>query len=143
MTDDLDIHPVTDAEAPAVLALWEAAFPDARPWNRPAAYLARKRAQADELLLVGVRAGRVVAAVALGWDGVRGWVYHLAVDPSERRRGVGSAVMRAAEARLREHGCPKVNLQILAANQGVVAFYQRLGYALEPRISMGKSLAEP
>lgn len=143
MTDELEIRPLTHTDAPGVLALWEAAFPDARPWNEPAAYLARKRAQADELLLVGVHDGRVVAAVALGWDGVRGWVYHLAVDPSERRRGVGSALMRAAEARLRKRGCPKVNLQILAANQGVVAFYQRLGYAVEPRISMGKSLAEP
>jgi ribosomal protein S18 acetylase RimI-like enzyme len=141
MSDALVIRPIAEADAPAVLALWEAAFPDPRPWNQPAAYLARKRALGDDGILVGIRRGHVVAAVALGWDGVRGWIYHLAVEPSARRCGVGSALMRAAEERLRARGCPKINLQVLPENAAVVAFYRRLGYAVEPRVSMGKALA--
>jgi hypothetical protein len=43
-----------------------------------------------------------------------------------------------AEAALVVRDCPKINLQILAANAGVAALYERLGYAVEPRISMGK-----
>jgi len=49
--------------------------------------------------------------------------------------------MRTAEDALAAHGCPKVNLQVLPANRDVVAFYARLGYAVEERISMGKTLA--
>ncbi|MFN8641029.1 MAG: GNAT family acetyltransferase [Candidatus Binatia bacterium] len=141
MTDALDIRSIADADVPAVLALWAATFPDPRPWNQPAAYLPRKRAHGDDQLLVAVLAGRLVGAVALGWDGVRGWIYHLAVAPALRRRGVGRALMRAAEDRLRARGCPKVNLQVLSDNRAVVAFYEALGYAVEPRISMGKTLA--
>ncbi len=140
MTGDLEIRTLTDADVPSVHALWESVFPDSRAWNQPAVYLPRKRAQDDALLLVGVRGGRVIAAVALGYDGVRGWIYHLAVDPTARRHGVGSTLMRAAEETLRARGCPKINLQVIPNNDGVVAFYERLGYAVEPRISMGKCL---
>jgi ribosomal protein S18 acetylase RimI-like enzyme len=37
-------------------------------------------------------------------------------------------------------GCLKVNLQVLASNAEVIAFYQKLGYRVEERISMGKRL---
>ena len=41
----------------------------------------------------------------------------------------------------RAAGCPKLNLQVRASNRQAVAFYERLGYAVEDRVSMGKLLA--
>ncbi len=38
-------------------------------------------------------------------------------------------------------GCAKINLQVRAANAGVVEFYKRLGYVIEERTSMGKRVA--
>ena len=49
-------------------------------------------------------------------------------------------MVRAAERRLAALGCPKVNLQVMPHNQDVVAFYERLGYTVEPRISMARTL---
>ena len=140
MTDELEIRPIVDADVAPVQALWEAVFPDRRTWNQPAVYLPRKRAQRDDLILVALDDQRVVGAVALGYDGIRGWIYHLAVEPAERRHGVGRALMQAAETTLRARGCPKINLQVVAENAGVVAFYTQLGYAVEPRVSMGKCI---
>ena len=37
-------------------------------------------------------------------------------------------------------GCTKINLQIMRTNADVVRFYERAGYAIEDRISMGKRL---
>lgn len=48
--------------------------------------------------------------------------------------------MIEVEKRLREIGCMKVNLQVRASNQGVVSFYEKLGYAVEERVSLGKRL---
>jgi len=93
-----------------------------------------------ELLLVGTVDGAVVAGVMAGFDGVRGWIYHLAVAPEWRRRGFATQLVRAAELGLRALGCPKVNLQVRATNSAVVAFYQSLGYQLEERLSMGRAL---
>jgi ribosomal protein S18 acetylase RimI-like enzyme len=124
-----------------VAALWGRVFADDRPWNAAAVVVARKLARRDGLFWVAVRDGRIVGAVMAGYDGQRGWIYHLAVDAPVRRRGLGRALVRVAEAALATAGCPKVNLQVLAGNGAGVAFWQRLGFAIEDRVSMGKTLA--
>ena len=77
-----------------------------------------------------------------GYDGHRGWLYSLAVSDPYRGNGIGSALVRQAEAALTERGCLKINLQILEDNREVEEFYQKLGYLTEPRISMGKPLPD-
>jgi ribosomal protein S18 acetylase RimI-like enzyme len=49
--------------------------------------------------------------------------------------------MKGVEQRLASMSCPKLNLQVRATNEAVVAFYRKLGYEVEERISMGKRLA--
>jgi ribosomal protein S18 acetylase RimI-like enzyme len=48
--------------------------------------------------------------------------------------------MEHLERELAARGAVKINLQVLAANAGVVEFYRKLGYAVEKRVSMGKLL---
>jgi ribosomal protein S18 acetylase RimI-like enzyme len=81
-----------------------------------------------------------VGTVMGGYDGHRGWIYTLAVDPAYRRRGIATALVRQVEGLLAERGCLKVNLQVLASNPQTVGFYQKLGYSVEERVSMGKLL---
>ena len=141
MTDaQLEVRAYRDTDEAAVVALWSRLFPETREWNQPAAYIRRKLAVQRELFLVGAIEARAVATVLAGYDGARGWVYHLAVAPEHRRRGFGRAMMAAAEERLRTLGCPKINLQIMRTNAEVVRFYERIGYAVEDRISMGRPL---
>ena len=53
---------------------------------------------------------------------------------------MGAALIRHAEDALAAMGCTKVNLQVRASNAAVVAFYQKLGFSVEERVSMGKRL---
>jgi ribosomal protein S18 acetylase RimI-like enzyme len=131
------------ADQAAVERLWGQAFADDPPWNAPATMIANKRKVQPELFLVAAAGEEVVGAVMAGFDGVRGWIYHLAVAATARRRGCATRLVRAAEAGLRALGCPKVNIQVRAANDSVVAFYRRLGYDVEERVSMGRRLVEP
>jgi ribosomal protein S18 acetylase RimI-like enzyme len=139
----VDVRAYEDTDEAAVVALWDACFVEQRSWNQPRELIRRKVAVARDLFLVATLDRRIVGAVIAGWDGHRGWLYHLAVAPDVRRRGIGSRLVRAAESLLQARGCPKVNLQILAANRDVVRFYERLGFAVEERVSMGKPLATP
>jgi len=123
-----------------VTSLWTRVFPNDPPWNAPGEIIRHKREVQPDLFLVGVSESRIVATVMVGYDGNRGWIYHLAVAPDLRRNGFGRAMMAEAEARLGSLGCPKVNLQIRSSNVDVVRFYQSLGYAIEERVSMGKRL---
>jgi ribosomal protein S18 acetylase RimI-like enzyme len=75
-----------------------------------------------------------------GYDGHRGWVYSLAVDQRERQRGIGTALIEKIEQSLKALGCLKVNLQVVGSNSNVVEFYEKLGFSVEDRISMGKRL---
>ena len=52
----------------------------------------------------------------------------IAVAPAWRGRGVGSALMRAAEAWAREQGAERMVLDLAANNTGAQRLYERLGY---------------
>jgi len=131
------------ADRAALVDLWTRVFPDDPPRNAPDTMIDRKLGVQPELLLVAEVDGRLAGAVIAGYDGVRGWIHHLAVAPDERQRGLGTALVRAAEAGLLKLGCPKVNLQVRATNRGVVAFYRQVGYEIEERVSMGRLLRPP
>jgi ribosomal protein S18 acetylase RimI-like enzyme len=137
---DLTIRPFEPVDQPALEKLWGRVFADDPPWNAPAVMIANKLKVQSELLLVGVLDEILVGAVMAGFDGVRGWIYHLAVAPESRRRGIATQLVRAAESGLRKLGCPKVNIQVRASNGDVVAFYQSLGFVIEERVSMGRRL---
>ena len=123
----------------AVVALWEACGLT-RPWNDPRRDIDRKLTVQPELFLVGVDGDRIVATVMAGFDGHRGWVNYLAVEPTQRGRGYGRALMAEVEARLEAMGCPKVNLQIRADNEQALGFYRALGYQPDAAVSFGKRL---
>lgn len=133
------IRPFADADEPAVIALWERAGLT-RPWNDPAKDVARKRRVQRELFLVAVDHDAVVGTVMAGYDGHRGWVNYLAVAESHRRQGSGRALMVAAEAGVRALGCPKLAVQVRPENPEALAFYERLGFARDDVVSLGKRL---
>jgi ribosomal protein S18 acetylase RimI-like enzyme len=111
-----------------------------RPWNNPQRDIARKLKVQRELFLVAELQGVIVGSVMAGYDGHRGWVNYLAVDIGQRRRGIGTALMRDAERRLRLLGCPKINLQLRRETAEVQAFYAALGFQEDAVVSLGKRL---
>ena len=75
-----------------------------------------------------------------GYDGHRGWISYLAVDPDHQRGGHGRSLMAHAERLLHDAGCPKINLQIRTDNLDAIAFYERIGFRKDPVTSFGKRL---
>ena len=67
-------------------------------------------------------------AVIAGWDGWRGNLYRLAVRPSARRRGLGTALVQAAEAWLIEQGARRISLFVAFDNDEARAFWRTVGY---------------
>jgi ribosomal protein S18 acetylase RimI-like enzyme len=133
------IRPFAPADEERVVQLWRDCGLT-RSWNDPHKDIARKLGEQPELFLVGTVDGRVMATVMAGFDGHRGWVNYLAVDPALQRQDIGRALMDEAERLLIARGCPKLNLQVRAGNAGVIDFYRKLGYVEEEMVSMGKRL---
>jgi ribosomal protein S18 acetylase RimI-like enzyme len=110
------------------------------PHNNPLRDIERKLRVNPEWFLVGEREGEVIASCMVGYEGHRGWINYLAVSPPFQGQGFGKAIMACAEALLMGAGCPKINLQVRAANTEVIEFYRSLGFKVDDVISMGKRL---
>lgn len=134
------IRPYQEIDQAAVLALWRRVFPDNPAHNDPLLDIQRKLTVQPECFLVAVNDADLVGTVMAGFDGHRGWVYYVAVHPDRRRLGIGKALMNGAEQALAQLGCGKINLQVRAGNDAVLAFYRSLDYIVEERISLGKRL---
>ncbi len=136
----MEIRRYDEVDESAVIALWRKVLPDDAPHNDPATAIRNKLAVERDLFFVATINGGVVGTVMGGYDGHRGWIYSVAVEPAHRHRGIGKALLRRIENSLIGRGCLKVNLQVRGSNADVIAFYETLGYAVEERVSMGKRL---
>ena len=136
----IDIRPYRMDDELEVVQLWKKVFPETPLHNDPLRDIQRKLKIQPGLFLVAEKEHLLVGTAMAGYDGHRGWVYYLAVDPAYRRNGIGTALMKKAEGLLAQKDCPKLNLQIRANNSDLQAFYEKLGYSVEERISMGKKL---
>ena len=80
----MKIRPFDEADTETVVALWERCGLT-RPWNDPRRDIERKLTVQRELFLVGVDHEEALVATAMaGYDGHRGWVYYVAVEPERQ-----------------------------------------------------------
>jgi ribosomal protein S18 acetylase RimI-like enzyme len=140
------IRAYLDGDFERVVALWHACGL-LRPWNEPADDIALCHRTASSELFVGLTgdddaASMLGATVMTGSDGHRGWMYYLAVDPALRRKGFARAMVHHAEHWLATLGIRKVELMIRDDNEAVRSFYEKIGYAVEPRMIMSRWLAD-
>jgi ribosomal protein S18 acetylase RimI-like enzyme len=133
----LEIRAARNRDTEEIVALWRAANLTV-PHNDPYEDIRFCRDSRHGEVLVGLLGGTIVASVLVGHDGHRGWIYYVAVHPDHQGGGHGKTIVEAAEAWLTARGVPKVQLLIRETNTKVRAFYERLGYADEPRLIMTK-----
>ena len=132
------IRRATIADESAVAALWQACGLTV-PYNDPIRDFHFALGKPGSDILVADDSD-IIGSVMVGHDGHRGWLYYACVAPSHRKRGVGRALVKAAEDWLAVRGVPKAQLMMRENNSEVAAFYERLGYEPMPRINMQKWL---
>jgi aminoglycoside 6'-N-acetyltransferase len=150
MSDEFVIRPATPDDEPAMVELEHAsaihhAAVDPTRWRVPSPdaitmYRRKRRlADPDSAALVAVADARVVGMVELlprGGAGEPGAArapmpsvdIGLSVAEDWRGRGVGTALMGAAEDWARERGATRMILDLAADNAGAKRLYDRLGY---------------
>ena len=134
-----EIREMLPGDYDQVAALWKAV--DGLGWDE----VADSRAGVEKYLarnpgtcFVAEAGGRVVGTVLCGHDGRRGYIYHLAVSPSARRRGVGRALAEGALASLRAAGIRKCHLFVFNANRAALAFWTALGWQVRDFVTLSR-----
>jgi len=136
---DLQIVVFDPSDREAVVDLWRRCDLT-RPWNNPYADLDTTLSSPASTLLVARIGESLAGTVMVGFDGHRGWVYYLGVEPKHRRLGVGRRLMEEAEAWLRERGASKIQLMVRDTNAAAIGFYERLGMERQRVVTIGKRL---
>ena len=117
--DKLQVRPFAEGDRAAVIALWQRAGLT-RAWNDPSADIDMAEAQDCAALLVAETNPKktIAGTVMVGQDGHRGWLYYLASDPDQQRRGIARQLVAAAEDWLKARGLRKVQLMIRPEKSG-------------------------
>jgi ribosomal protein S18 acetylase RimI-like enzyme len=139
MSKLMKISEFTDNQSDKVIALWEKCSLT-RGWNNPEKDIARKNSDKNGKFLIGQIDEVLMASIMIGYDGHRGSINYLAVDPDFSGAGYGKILISEAEQLLLSVGCPKVNFCVRTDNNKVTEFYRQLGYAIEPVHLLGKRL---
>ena len=85
---------------------------------------------------VADRGGEVIGTVVAGHDGRRGYIYHLAVAPDSRGRGIGSKLVRLALDELSGTGIRKCHIMVLSENANGRAFWEAERWTHRPDICL-------
>lgn len=141
MSGKTHIRTFKSNDAEPVVELWRKAAVS-RPWLDLRSEIVEKRRRDRSLFLVADHGGSIIGAVMGAYDGRRGWVYHLAVDPDYQHGGIGRRLMQELERRMVAIGVGKVNLQVRHDNLAVIGFYAALGYEDSKVTSMEKWLED-
>lgn len=81
-----------------------------------------------ETCFVSEDAGRINGVILAGSDGRRGYIYHTAVHPDCRHRGIASALADTVIEALRNLGIHKTALVVFERNEAGNAFWEKKGF---------------
>ncbi|MEU3790119.1 GNAT family N-acetyltransferase [Streptomyces fructofermentans] len=127
---DLRIRAAVPADVDAVLAFWKDAA-EGTSISDDRDGVARLVARDPEALILAEREGRLVGTVVAGFDGWRCHLYRLAVHPRQRRQGIGSALLAAAEERFAGLGGRRGDAMVLQRNENAHHAWRAAGYTPE------------
>jgi len=141
MTGDIQTREFAIDDYEAAVELWkrvegvEIAEGDDR--ESVARFLARNAG----LSRLATNGSTIVGIAFCGQDGRRGYIYHLAVDPNYRGRGLGKRLVDECLAGLRRLGLKRANIMVATDNPRGREFWNKCGWEeLDGAIGMGIDL---
>jgi ribosomal protein S18 acetylase RimI-like enzyme len=115
----------TAADIPAILALWRSA--DAHPTvTDDHEALGALMARDSAALLLAENGDEIVGSLIAGWNGWRGSLYRLAVQPAAQRRGIATELVRRAIDGLHARGARRIDAFVVTGDEQAVAFWDSL-----------------
>jgi GNAT superfamily N-acetyltransferase len=129
----MTIRRATVDDADAVFAFWAAAGASMRSTDS-ADCVRTAIVYPGAAMLIAIEDGRIVGSLLGTFDGWRGNLYRLVVEPSMRRRGIATALVRQMEELFAHWGVQRVNVLVERDRPWAAAFWTAVGYPRDERI---------
>jgi N-acetylglutamate synthase len=126
--DSIDLRAFVAADYASAIALWKRC-PGVGLSSADEEAPIRRFLERNAGLSFAAWAGESLVGSSLcGSDGRRGYLYHVAVDPAYRRRGIGSRLSSSSLVALAASGIEKCHLFVLADNETGASFWRDAGW---------------
>jgi len=114
-----------------ILKLWDRARLSYRPRGRDSYYEVKRQMENDPDLFLGAEEeGKLVGVVIATYDGRKGWLNRITVDPAYRGKGLGLKLTRVGERALRKKGAKIIALLVERSNLASLNLAQKAGYVI-------------
>ncbi len=123
MTQPLQVHRLTYADLPQVMAVERRAF--TTPWSL--AMFVLELSKPSGICLAAWRDGRIVGYVVCSRYDTVWHVMNVAVDPSARRAGVATGMLDTLLAEIADPRA-RLTLEVRRSNAAAIALYERFGF---------------
>ena len=125
---------IHEEDYPKLIKLWEASGNiDVRQTDTPdvlGRFLRR-----NPICSYGAYAGsRLVGAILAGHDGWRGYLYHMAVKPDYREKGIGTRLVSAAVSAIQLDDIQKIHCLVKSDNLIAQQFWEACGFELRDEL---------
>lgn len=128
-------------DTPAIIDLWTKTNL-LRPWNNHERDIEQALATVTSTILIAEIENKLIGTIMAGYDGHRGKIYYLGIEPAYQGRNYGKELVKAAEEWLKAQGVPKIHLLTRKGNEAVQEFYQKIGYEISDVTVMEKLLKD-
>lgn len=137
--ETITVRELSMADYDQICAVWAASGLPYKPTGRESREAFQAQLASGVQFPLGAFIGdHIVGVVLATHDSRKGWINRLAVDKDFQRRGVGRALIQAAEALLRAKGLPIVAALVEHHNSASLALFLDEGFHLHETYYLSK-----
>jgi N-acetylglutamate synthase len=139
-----EIRRLTIDQYDDIIRVWSDAGLEYRPLGRDSRAMIAKEMQFSGAAFFGYfDNSRMIGVVIANYDGRRGWINRLAVDPDCRGRGIAGQLIREGEKFLKSLGALVICALIHEFNTPSMTCFEKDGYSAMPEIEYFSKRSSP
>jgi len=123
------IRRLTISDCDEMIKLWERSSLPFKPKGRDSKQETKRQMHVNPELFLGAFEGNALVGTVVGsYDGRKGWINRLAVDPEYRRQRIAQLLVARIEDALKEKGAKIICALVEESNLGSISLFEKLGY---------------
>jgi ribosomal protein S18 acetylase RimI-like enzyme len=125
------IQELTIGDYEDMVKLWKQSLLPFKPKGRDSKQEMRRQMKENPELFLGAFERKTLVGIVVGsYDGRKGWINRLAVDPEHRRKGIAQLLIARIEMALKKKGTRIICALVEESNQESISLFEKIGYVL-------------